>query len=87
MAQQVLTQFQEHTDSWTRVPDILEKSSYHQSKVGKIVSCRVARHNHQRTVYRSPNIRETDSDEVENPPGWTAARYVVQLLSFILKTN
>ncbi|EKM83052.1 hypothetical protein AGABI1DRAFT_111574 [Agaricus bisporus var. burnettii JB137-S8] len=32
MAQQVLTQFQEHTDSWTRVPDILEKSSYHQSK-------------------------------------------------------
>lgn len=33
MAQQVLTQFQEHPDSWTRVPDILEKSSFPQAKV------------------------------------------------------
>ncbi|KAF8892569.1 CRM1 C terminal-domain-containing protein [Infundibulicybe gibba] len=32
MAQQVLTQFQEHPDAWTRVPDILEKSSFPQSK-------------------------------------------------------
>ncbi|KIM49467.1 hypothetical protein M413DRAFT_438653 [Hebeloma cylindrosporum] len=32
MAQQVLTQFQEHPDSWTRVPDILEKSSFPQAK-------------------------------------------------------
>ncbi|KAF5330960.1 hypothetical protein D9619_005998 [Psilocybe cf. subviscida] len=32
MAQQILTQFQEHPDSWTRVPDILEKSSHPQSK-------------------------------------------------------
>ncbi|KAF8352285.1 CRM1 C terminal-domain-containing protein [Amanita rubescens] len=32
MAQQVLTQFQEHPDAWTRVPDILERSSYPQSK-------------------------------------------------------
>ncbi|KAF9036599.1 CRM1 C terminal-domain-containing protein [Panaeolus papilionaceus] len=32
MAQQVLTQFQEHPDSWTRVPDILERSSFPQSK-------------------------------------------------------
>jgi exportin-1 len=33
MAQQVLTQFQEHPDAWTRVPDIMERSSYPQTKV------------------------------------------------------
>lgn len=33
MAQQVLTQFQEHQDAWTRVPDILERSSFPQTKV------------------------------------------------------
>ncbi|KAF8162898.1 CRM1 C terminal-domain-containing protein [Crassisporium funariophilum] len=32
MAQQVLTQFQDNSDSWTRVPDILEKSSFPQAK-------------------------------------------------------
>lgn len=32
-AQQVLTQFQENPDSWTRVPDILEHSSFPQAKV------------------------------------------------------
>ncbi|KAF8638831.1 hypothetical protein AX17_001889 [Amanita inopinata Kibby_2008] len=32
MAQQALTQFQEHPDAWTRVPDILERSSFPQSK-------------------------------------------------------
>ncbi|KAF9264734.1 hypothetical protein L218DRAFT_200244 [Marasmius fiardii PR-910] len=32
MAQQVLTQFEEHPDSWTRVPDILEQSSFPQAK-------------------------------------------------------
>ncbi|OBZ75216.1 Exportin-1 [Grifola frondosa] len=32
MAQQVLTQFQENPESWTRVPDILERSSFQQTK-------------------------------------------------------
>ncbi|THH33915.1 hypothetical protein EUX98_g342 [Antrodiella citrinella] len=32
MAQQVLTQFQENPDAWTRVPDILEKGGNPQSK-------------------------------------------------------
>ncbi|KAG6919966.1 Exportin-1 [Tephrocybe rancida] len=32
LAQQVLTQLEEHPDSWTRVPDILEKSNFPQSK-------------------------------------------------------
>ncbi|KIL68567.1 hypothetical protein M378DRAFT_158378 [Amanita muscaria Koide BX008] len=32
LAQQVLTQFQENPEAWTRVPDILERSSYPQSK-------------------------------------------------------
>ncbi|KAE9406580.1 Crm1-F1 [Gymnopus androsaceus JB14] len=31
-AQTVLTQFQENPDAWTRVPDILQKSSYPQTK-------------------------------------------------------
>lgn len=33
IAQQVLTQFQEHPDAWTRVPDILERSAFPQAKV------------------------------------------------------
>ncbi|KAJ6630664.1 CRM1 C terminal-domain-containing protein [Mycena sp. CBHHK59/15] len=32
LAQQVLTQFQEHPDAWTRVPDILERSQFAQAK-------------------------------------------------------
>ncbi|KAJ3507261.1 hypothetical protein NLJ89_g6405 [Agrocybe chaxingu] len=32
LAQQVLTQFEDNPDSWTRVPDILEKASFPQSK-------------------------------------------------------
>ncbi|KAJ7613138.1 CRM1 C terminal-domain-containing protein [Roridomyces roridus] len=32
MAQRVLTQFEEHPDSWTRVPEILEKSTFPQAK-------------------------------------------------------
>ncbi|KAF8652765.1 hypothetical protein AX16_004260 [Volvariella volvacea WC 439] len=32
LAQQVLTQFQEHPDAWIRVPDIMERSSYPQTK-------------------------------------------------------
>jgi hypothetical protein len=33
VAQQILTQFQEHPDAWTRVPEILEHSSNPQAKV------------------------------------------------------
>ena len=32
LAQQVLTQFQEHPEAWTRVPIILESSSFSQAK-------------------------------------------------------
>ncbi|KAL1748108.1 CRM1 C terminal-domain-containing protein [Schizophyllum fasciatum] len=32
MAQQVLTQFQDNPEAWTRVPDILERSSFPQTK-------------------------------------------------------
>lgn len=32
MAQQILTQFQEHPDAWVRVPNILESSSHPQTK-------------------------------------------------------
>ncbi|KAF8210814.1 CRM1 C terminal-domain-containing protein [Mycena galopus ATCC 62051] len=32
MAQSALTQFEEHPESWTRVPEILEKSTFPQSK-------------------------------------------------------
>jgi hypothetical protein len=33
MAQQVLTQFQEHSDSWQKVPDILQQAQSTQTKV------------------------------------------------------
>ena len=33
LAQQVLTQFEEHPESWTKVPDVLERCSFQQSKV------------------------------------------------------
>lgn len=33
MAQQVLTQLEEHPDAWTRVPEIMERSTFQQSKV------------------------------------------------------
>jgi exportin-1 len=34
MAQQLLTQFQDHEEAWTRADAILEKSSVPQTKVG-----------------------------------------------------
>lgn len=33
LAQQVLTQFQENPEAWTKVPDILEHSTFPQAKV------------------------------------------------------
>lgn len=36
MAQQLLTQFQDHEDAWTRVDSILEKSNVPQTKVKKM---------------------------------------------------
>lgn len=35
MAQQILTQFQDHEEAWTRVDGILEKSNVPQTKVKK----------------------------------------------------
>ncbi|TFK72161.1 hypothetical protein BDN72DRAFT_957485 [Pluteus cervinus] len=32
LAQQVITQFQEHPDAWTRVPEIIERSNFPQTK-------------------------------------------------------
>jgi exportin-1 len=37
MAQLALTQFEEHPESWTRVPEILEKSTFPQAKVRNIL--------------------------------------------------
>lgn len=57
MAQQVLTQFQEHPDSWTRVPDILDKSSFPESKVGYMVN-RMRNRSNIVTVHWSSNPRK-----------------------------
>ena len=57
MAQQVLTQFQEHPDSWTRVPDILDKSSFPQSKVGILVNW-MPDHSNMITVHWPSNPRK-----------------------------
>ena len=57
MAQQVLTQFQEHPDSWTRVPDILDKSSFPESKVGYSVN-RMRNRSNMVIVHWSSNSRK-----------------------------
>ena len=36
MAQQVLTQFQENTDTWQKVPEILQSESSLQTKVSRL---------------------------------------------------
>ena len=70
MAQRVLTQFEEHPDAWTRVPDILERSSVAQSKV----SVSPLHHFTYLTstlsfiVHWIANFREVDSNEMEVPP-------------------
>ena len=70
MAQRVLTQFEEHPDAWTRVPDILERSSDAQSKV----SVSPLHHSTSFTstlsfiVHLIANFREVDSNEMEDPP-------------------
>lgn len=38
MAQQILTQFQEHPDAWQRVPAILQTANNPQTKV-RLMSC------------------------------------------------
>ena len=43
MAQRVLTQFEEHPDAWTRVPEILERSSFPQSKVSATMTAATRR--------------------------------------------
>ena len=76
MAQQVLTQFQENPDAWTRVPDILERSSFPQTKVR--VFC-IAFHVYVLTdqfyaVHRAPDLGEAHYNEVEVASRGSAAR-------------
>lgn len=67
MAQQVLTQFEEHPDAWTRVPDIMERSTFTQSKVTNLlpVSPMMA---DARAVHRPADLRETHHNAVEDAP-------------------
>lgn len=67
MAQQVLTQFQDNPDAWTRVPDVLERSSFPQTKVRLSLCIFVARSRmpDDRTVYRLADSREAYYDEME----------------------
>lgn len=37
MAQQILTQFQEHPDAWQRVPAILQQAANAQTKVSRLL--------------------------------------------------
>ena len=66
MAQQVLTQLEEHPDAWTRVPEIMERSSFQQSKVRTRPHTRYS-HPHLYLVHRSPDPRETHHYTLENP--------------------
>lgn len=54
MAQQVLTQLEEHPDAWTRVPEIMERSSFQQSKVHTSLPAHSPSHR-LHSVYRSPD--------------------------------
>lgn len=78
MAQQVLTQFQENPDAWTRVPDILERSSFPQTKVRVLrIACRVYVLTDQiYAVYRAPDLGEAHYNEVEVASRGSAARSV-----------
>ena len=75
MAQQVLTQFQESPDAWTRVPDILERSSFPQTKVRPDPASN-AFASSSCAVHRSANPGEADHHEVEISPRGPASRYV-----------
>ena len=65
------------------MPDILEKSSFPQSKVNHVRDCSCPNLDHRATVYRSSNSRETDPDKVEKSPGGPAARSVDHLKLYI----
>lgn len=66
MAQQVLTQLEEHPDAWTRVPEIMERSSFQQSKVFTSPPAHYPSHR-LHSVHRSPDPRETHHHTLENP--------------------
>ena len=65
MAQHVLTQLEEHPDAWTRVPEIMEKSTFQQSKVFTSLSAHYPSHP-LHSVYRSADSRETHHHTLEN---------------------
>jgi hypothetical protein len=77
MAQHVLTQFEEHPDAWTRVPDVLERSSFPQSKVlfppkgGSTMADSVF------AVHRLANSRKAHRDAMENTTRRTEIRQVI----------
>lgn len=74
MAQQVLTQFQDNPESWTRVPEILEKSSFPQAKVNQVSYSSYSKLDLLATVHRSSNFRETNPNKVEDSSRRSTAR-------------
>lgn len=66
MAQQILTQLEEHPDAWTRVPEIMERSSFQQSKVFAALPAHYPSHL-LHSVHRTPDSRETHHYSLENP--------------------
>ena len=88
LAQQILTQFQEHSDAWTRVPDILERSSFPQAKVRLhpahilLWAKRTAL-----SVHWIADIGEVDNYEVEVSAGGSATRYVLVVMAVFFATE
>jgi len=66
MAQQILTQFEEHPDAWTKVPDILERSSFPQAKVTLQSLFFALHHSEIVPVYWSSNTREVNINSMED---------------------
>jgi hypothetical protein len=74
MAQHVLTQFEEHPDAWTRVPDVLERSSFPQSKVLYPTKGGLTMTDSVFTVHRLANSRKAHCDAMENTTRGTKIR-------------
>lgn len=78
MAQHVLTQFEEHPDAWTRVPDVLERSSFPQSKVLSPTKGVFIIADSVFVVHRLADSRKAHCDAMENTTRWTEIRQVVR---------
>lgn len=79
MAQQVLTQFQEHPDAWQRVPGVLQQASNLQTKVCSLsvsFGSYKADHTFDRSVHWSSSFGKANPNSMEGSSCRAERRYV-----------